>query len=206
MLARRLTTILPEVTLAEAIETTHIQCVAARTGRPHGPGHHPPVPRPPPHHPGRGADRRGPGADARRGVARAPRHALRGCAAGVPPPRARRAAPAPREWHHTYRITRRPRPRHLSCAASIDAHTDGPALAQITVRDEGCGPRRRSTLGQASPPGSEPIPRFAPISSPPAAGAHWPVGPLVPCPQSRNAPLPSSALKPLSRFFNGRRC
>jgi magnesium chelatase family protein len=32
MLARRLTTILPEMTLAEAIETTHIPRAAGRTG------------------------------------------------------------------------------------------------------------------------------------------------------------------------------
>jgi magnesium chelatase family protein len=49
MLARRLTTILPAMTLAEALETTRIHCVAGLTGdrtalvttRPCRAGHHP---------------------------------------------------------------------------------------------------------------------------------------------------------------------
>jgi magnesium chelatase family protein len=41
MLARRLPTILPAMTLAEAIETTRIHRVAGLSGAPHGLGHRP---------------------------------------------------------------------------------------------------------------------------------------------------------------------
>src|SRR6267142_2040238 len=78
MRARWPTTILPAMTLAEAIETTRIHSVAVLTRRPHGVGHDPPVSRAPPHHLRCGADRRGPRADARRGLTGAPRHALLG--------------------------------------------------------------------------------------------------------------------------------
>jgi hypothetical protein len=55
--------------------------------RPHGVGHDAPVSCPPPDHLGRGPDRWGSRADAGRGLTRAPRGALPGCTAGVPPPR-----------------------------------------------------------------------------------------------------------------------
>jgi hypothetical protein len=53
MLARRLTTILPELTLAEAIETTSLQKTHRRS---HGVGHDPPISRAPPDHLGCGTD------------------------------------------------------------------------------------------------------------------------------------------------------
>jgi hypothetical protein len=118
--------------------------------------HHPPVPRPLPYPRGRGADRRGSRAGAGGDVAGAPRHALRGCVAGVLPPRARMAAPAPREWHYTYPNARGPRPRHLSCAASMDAHTDGPAFAQITVRVRGVAQGGVPHLGRPRLPAANP--------------------------------------------------
>jgi predicted ATPase with chaperone activity len=77
MLARRLITILPAMTLAKAIETVRIPRVASLTGdrtalvttRPC---------RAPSSHLGCRADRRGPRAEAGRGVTRAPRGALPG--------------------------------------------------------------------------------------------------------------------------------
>jgi magnesium chelatase family protein len=77
MLARRLTTTLLAMTLAEALETTRIRRVAGRTGartalvtaRPF---------RAPSYHLGCGADRRGPRAEAGGGVAGAPGGALAG--------------------------------------------------------------------------------------------------------------------------------
>ena len=77
MLARRLTTILPAMTLAEAIETTRIHRVAGRTGdrtalvttRPC---------RAPPYDLGRATDRRRTGATAEGGVAGPQRRALPG--------------------------------------------------------------------------------------------------------------------------------
>jgi predicted ATPase with chaperone activity len=68
MLARRLTTILPVMTLAEALETTRLHRVADLTGRAHGGGHVPPVSCPAPHHLGCRADRRRASPQARRGV------------------------------------------------------------------------------------------------------------------------------------------
>jgi Magnesium chelatase, subunit ChlI len=72
MLARRLTTILPAMTLPEALETTRIHCVAGRTGvrtavvttRPC---------RPPSHDRPYGADRRQPGVHTGEDVAGASR-------------------------------------------------------------------------------------------------------------------------------------
>jgi len=64
MLARRLTTILPAMTLAEAIETTRIHRVAGLTGDRTALVTTRPCRARPPHHLGCGADRRGPRADA----------------------------------------------------------------------------------------------------------------------------------------------
>jgi predicted ATPase with chaperone activity len=72
MLARRLTTILPAMSLAEALETTRIHSVAGLTGDRTALVTTRPFRAPPSHHLGRGADRRGPRADAGRGVAGAP--------------------------------------------------------------------------------------------------------------------------------------
>jgi magnesium chelatase family protein len=58
MLARRLTTILPAMTLAEALEDHPHPQRRRPHGRPHGVGHDPPVSRAPPDHLGRGADLR----------------------------------------------------------------------------------------------------------------------------------------------------
>jgi Magnesium chelatase, subunit ChlI len=75
MLARRLTTILPAMTLAEAMETTRIHRVAGRTGDRTALVTTRPFRAPPPHHLGRRADRRRTGAAAVGGVAGAPRRA-----------------------------------------------------------------------------------------------------------------------------------
>jgi magnesium chelatase family protein len=48
MLARRLATILPAMSLAEAVETTRLRRRRGPYGRPDGLGHDPPIPRP--HH------------------------------------------------------------------------------------------------------------------------------------------------------------
>jgi predicted ATPase with chaperone activity len=75
--ARGLTTILPAMTLADAIETTRIHSVAGLTGDRTTLVTTRPVSRPPSHHRRCGADRRGPRAEAGRGVAGPPRRALR---------------------------------------------------------------------------------------------------------------------------------
>jgi Magnesium chelatase, subunit ChlI len=139
VLARRLTTILPAMTLTEAIETTRIHRVAGLTGertalvttRPFRAPHHTisdagligggfvknvtRLSQPqacslvPVHGQGGGhflQTKAQAGTAAGRGVAGAPRQALLGCAAGVPPPRARMAAPAARERHHIDTISR----------------------------------------------------------------------------------------------------
>jgi magnesium chelatase family protein len=64
MLARRLTTILPAMRLAEALETTRIHSVAGLTGARTALVTTRPVSHPPAHHLGCGTDRRGPRADA----------------------------------------------------------------------------------------------------------------------------------------------
>jgi Magnesium chelatase, subunit ChlI len=103
-LARRLTTSLPALTLAEALKPTRIARVAGLAI--HGIGDDAPVSRPLPDPLGCGADRRRAGAVTGRGVAGPPRCALLGCAAGVPPPRARSAAPAARRWCPIHTISR----------------------------------------------------------------------------------------------------
>src|SRR5262245_56913923 len=98
MLARRLTIILPTMTLAEAIETTRIHHIAGLTGaatalvttRPFRAPHHPMSEV--------GLIGSGPCADAGRGVAGAPRRAVSGRTPRVPPPRARGLTPAARGW------------------------------------------------------------------------------------------------------------
>jgi magnesium chelatase family protein len=64
MLARRLTTILPAMTLAEAIETTRVHSVAGLTGARTALVTTRPCCVPPPDHLGLGADRRRPRAAA----------------------------------------------------------------------------------------------------------------------------------------------
>src|ERR671924_1738442 len=83
MLARRLTTILPVMSLAEALETTRIHRVAGLAGA-----------RPAPHDRGGWAERWGAGTAAGRGVAGAPWRALLGRTPGVPASGPRSAPPA----------------------------------------------------------------------------------------------------------------
>jgi hypothetical protein len=105
MLARRLTTILPAMTLTQAIETTRIHSVAGLTGdrttlvtaRPCR------APTIPSRTLGGSA-----GATSRRwgGVVRAPRRALPACTAGVPPPRLGGLAATDREESQKHIISR----------------------------------------------------------------------------------------------------
>jgi Magnesium chelatase, subunit ChlI len=78
MLARRLTPILPAMTLAEAIDTTRIHRVAGRTEGRTALVTTRPFRARPSHHLRRGDDRRQAGAASRRGVAGAPWGALPG--------------------------------------------------------------------------------------------------------------------------------
>ncbi|HEX2275646.1 MAG TPA: ATP-binding protein [Candidatus Tectomicrobia bacterium] len=71
-LARRLTTIVPAMTLPEALETTRIHSVAGRTGRRTAFVTTRPFRGPPPVYGRWGADRWGPGPHAGRGVAGPP--------------------------------------------------------------------------------------------------------------------------------------
>jgi hypothetical protein len=76
MLARRRTTILPAMTLAEALDATRTPRVAGLTGA--STAFDPALPGAASHHLGCGADRRGAGAAAGKGVAGPPRRALPG--------------------------------------------------------------------------------------------------------------------------------
>ncbi len=98
MLARRLATILPEMSLAEAIETTRIHRVAGLTGARTAVVATRPCRAP--HHPISDVGLIGGGQVPMPGEVSLAHHgdSLSGCTAGVPPPRARGAAPTPRGW------------------------------------------------------------------------------------------------------------
>ena len=78
MLAKRIPTILPPMTLEEAIETTRIHSVAGNVGRPPWPGWHAAVSFAAPHHQRRGIDWRRGGAASGRSFAGPQRRAVSG--------------------------------------------------------------------------------------------------------------------------------
>jgi hypothetical protein len=165
MLARRLTTILPTMTLAEAIETTRIHRVAGLTGGPTSFVTTRPCRAP--HHTILDVGLIGGGPVPRPGEVSRAHHGMR-FLDGLPECRrpVLEVLCQPLEDNFTRMPSRDcPRPHRSRCTGSMDERAERPALARIVPHDEGCAPGCVPHLGRPRHPASEPMPNLPPTRS-----------------------------------------